>query len=624
MADEKKAAKQYDSIIDAFLDQREPDWKELDLSDAKKSGDDWLDRAHEEVDTDFEDEIAESASRHTPIWGPKSGSEVYEDRIAEKEAAQPRIQAVNANWHKDGNRWMEDYKSKEGDNDSLMDEVTESLEKAYSGSNLEENSAAKKEVSDAQIFKYVKDLLNQGVSPAKVAQKLEKLAEIELFNHQSATDYLQRNAGLMGLAYLEPNTFMEKNSPKYQRQASTSNDCEAQKKAWDNAGIKPQAHSVKQVSACEGCTHFKKDASGKTCNLYHLPVVANTAELTQIVNHLTPGVPSKQKHAALVQIANGEGTRAKTATSILAQTTLIKTADAKVRNQEKRASYEFADNREGSKGFSSEHVAKMHDKGASLEQIYKWAEQKFGDVEVSFAFRGFVQNLRQNPKGRIVVASGDLKFLNAIGIRNSAFEGKEKCASCPTHFASPHRVIEDERGAQRVDQKFASKTVDVVRSQHEDVKEANITVAKVRTLHQAGHSVEKIFNGVASKIGSVQAKKVIAGFIEDMKKQPGKLPVSAADRSFLEGKLGFRPEQIRMLNPDRRPVTQVVASVPDDVNVMSYPGMEKHAGDKKHVDGHSILAEYDLTGSHEMQDIDTSEPKRDDIETSSTFKVDLD
>jgi len=52
--------------------------------------------------------------------------------------------------------------------------------------------------------------------------------------------------------------------------------------------------------------------------------------------------------------------------------------------------------------------------------------------------------------------------------------------------------------------------------------------------------------------------------------------------------------------------------------------MEKHAGEKKHVDGHSILAEYDLTGSHEMQDIDTSGPKRDDVETSSTFKVDLD
>jgi hypothetical protein len=460
---------------------------------------------------------------------------------------------------------MEDYKSKEGDNDSLMDEVTESIEKAYSSSNLAENSAAKKEVSDAQIFKYVKDLLNQGVSPAKVAAKLEKLAEIELFNHQSATDYLQRNAGLMGLAYLEPNTFMEKNSPKYQRQARLQTIAKRRRRLGTMLALNLRRRASSKSAHAKAARTSRRTQAARLATCITSRLWQTTEELTQIVNHLTPGVPSKQKHAALVQIANGEGTRAKTATSILAQTNLIKTADAKVRNQEKRASYQFADDREGSQGFSSEHVAKMHDKGASLEQIYKWAEQKFGDVEVSFAFRGFVQNLRQNAKGRIVVASGDLKFLNNIGIRNSAFEGSAKCASCPSHFASPHRVIEDERGAQRVDQKFASKTVDVVRSQHEDVKEANITVAKVRTLHQAGHSVEKIYSGVASKIGSVQAKKVIAGFIEDMKKQPGKLPVSAADRSFLEGKLGFKPRAVRMLNPDRRPVTQVVASVPDDV-----------------------------------------------------------
>src|SRR5271170_7720744 len=210
--------KQYDSIIDAFLDKREPEWDELDMADAKKSGEEITDWSHQYVDTKFEDDIAESASRHTPLWGGKSGQHLYEERIAEKEAAAPRINAVTAN------RRMNDYKSKDGDNDSLMDEVTESIESAYTNNSLAENSAAKKEVSDAQVFKYVRDLLNQGNSPAKVAVQLQKLAEIELFNHQSATDYLQRNAGLMGLAYLEPNTYMEKNSPTYDHTASSS-DC---------------------------------------------------------------------------------------------------------------------------------------------------------------------------------------------------------------------------------------------------------------------------------------------------------------------------------------------------------------------------------------------------------------
>jgi hypothetical protein len=667
----EKKNRQYDSIIDAILDEREPEWKDLGLGEAHASGEEQKDRTHQYVDKDFTDDIAESASRHTPVPPSKSAAHTYEERIAEKEAAAPRIHSVTAY------RRMDEYKAKEGDNQSLMDEVTESVEKAYSNNNLAENSAAKKEVSDAQVFKYIRDLLNQGNSPAKVAAQLQKLAEIELFNHQSATDYLQRNAGLMGLAYLEPNTYMDKSSPTYEHTAS-SNDCVQQKRAWDKAGIKPQAHSVKQVSACQDCSYFKRNGSDKTCTLYRLPIVANEKELSQIVNHLTPGVPNNRKHAALVQIANGDGKRAQTATQLLAQTELIKAADAKVSNQSKRASYEYGDVREQNKHFSSEHVAKMHGKGASLEQIYKWATEKFGDVDTSFAFRGFVQSLRKDAKGKIVVASKDLKFLNSIGIRNASFEGKEKCASCEYHKKAlspmldyPETEMEsdikpcvncdadqshfsyDEHGevfctscgevqpisvqdlnayqmsgktsskAGRVEQKFASKTVDVVRSKQAEAKEVVVTSAKVRTLHQAGHSVEKIYKGAASKVGSVQARKAVASFVEDMKKRPGKVAVSESDRAFLVGKLGFKPEQVRMLDPQRRPVTQVVASVPDDQHLIAYPGMEKHAGEKKAVDGYAILNEFDLMGGHDMQDIDTSGPKRDEVEMNDTFKVDL-
>ena len=126
MAEEKKAAKQYDSIIDAFLADREPDWKDLDLSEAQKSGEEIADWSHKYVDTDFEDEIAESASRHTPIWGPKSGAkgEILDARLTDKEKAQPRVNAVKADWRKDARRDNDAYKSEHGDNDSLFDEVT--------------------------------------------------------------------------------------------------------------------------------------------------------------------------------------------------------------------------------------------------------------------------------------------------------------------------------------------------------------------------------------------------------------------------------------------------------------------------------------------------------------------
>jgi hypothetical protein len=617
-----KKEHQYDSIIDAFLADREPDWKALDMEDAKKSGDEWMDRAHENVDTDFEDEVAESASKHTPIWGPKSGSEIYEQRIADKEKAQPRLGSVTENWHKDARRDEAAYNTEMGDNDLLMAEVTEDLAKA--DPKFKENSIGGKEVSDAEILKYVKDLLNQGMSPKKVAEKLEKRAEIELFNHQSATDYLQRNAGLIGLAYLEPNTYMDKNSPTYEHTAS-ANDCVKQKQAWEHAGIKPQAKSVKQVSACKGCAYFKQSTAGKTCNLYHLPVVANTQELTQIVNHLTPGVPTKQKHAALVVLANGDGKRVEPVVAS-AQTNLVKTADARVKNQEKRTASMFGDPREQKTLFSSEHVARLHDKGVSLEQIYNWADSKFGSIDTSLAFRGFVQSFKKDAKGQIVLASADCKFLNSIGIRNEAYKDGAKCASCPSHFGRTTKTASAESdwdlpGASRVEQKFASKTPDAVRNAKPEPKEIVVTASKVRKLHQAGHSVEKIYNGAASKVGSVQAKKAVAGFIEDMKKHPGKVAVSEKDRAFLIGKLGFKPETVRMLDPQRRPVTQVVAAVPDDQQVLWYPG--KTAGEKKTTDGHALLNEYDLSKPVEGPDIDTSGPKRDDVEMNPTFKMEF-
>jgi hypothetical protein len=672
MADKKP----YTSIIDAFLADREPDWKELGMEDAKKSGEEQLDRSHQYVDTDFEDEIAESASRHTPVWGPKSGkkqtpSEEYQERMAAKDMAPPRIAAVKDAWHKEAYPRQEDYKSSYGDNDSLLDELTMSIDKAHSTSDLAENSAAKKEITDSQIQKYIRDLLNTGTSPAKVAAKLEKLAEIELFNHQSATDYLQRNAGLMGLAYLEPNTYMDKTSPKYERTAASAGEskefdtsteaglkaaesykarlenkydsvttkpsgldrvritggpskqagsdmCVAQKAALDKQGIKVKAASVKQIKACADCSYFKKDATGKACNLYHLPVVASTQELTQIVNHLTPGVPEKRKHAALVEIANRDGMRVQPVT-FGSQTNLIKTADARVKNQQKRASSLFSDERETKVHFSSEHVGKMHDKGASLQQIYKWATEKFGDVDTSLAFRGFVQNFKKDGKGKIVVASADLKFLNSIGIRNEAYLGAAKCASCPTHFGRQAREVSEDRGAQRVDGKFSAHTIDVTRNLQKEAAVVTIQRDAVRKLHSAGHSLQRIFEGVARKVGSVQARKLMADFVIDVKKRPGKTAVNESDRAFLIGKLGFKPEAVRMLDPNRRPTNQVVASVPDSAHVMSYPGMEKQAGERPATDGHAILNEYDLSNPVEGPTIDTDGPQRGDVEMNPTM-----
>src|SRR5271157_1383172 len=222
----EKNEKIYSSIVDCFLDSREPDWKNLGLKDAQQSGEEVAARTHDFVDLDFENEVAESVSRHTPVWPTgKSSSEkeaqrlrleaargTHLERMAAKDGGISGVAGSDVNWRMQATQHEGDYSTKLGDDDSLFAEVTETLEAAASSGKVE-----KKNVTDAQVQKFVHDLLNQGVSPAKVAAQLNKLAEIELFNHEMSTRYLQDNAGLLGISYLEPNTYMDKSSPTYER-----------------------------------------------------------------------------------------------------------------------------------------------------------------------------------------------------------------------------------------------------------------------------------------------------------------------------------------------------------------------------------------------------------------------
>ena len=275
--------------------------------------------------------------------------------------------------------------------------------------------------------------------------------------------------------------------------------------------------------------------------------------------------------------------------------------------------------REGGAGFSAEHVARLHEKGVPLAQVYGWAEPKFGAVAASAALRGFVQTLRRDQRGVSVVASADLAFLNSVGIRGEHYRGGEKCASCPAHLGRQAREAGQDRGAQRVDQKFAQRTPDATRTLQKEAGEKVIQKGVFRVLHEKGHSVEGIYKAAAAKFGSVQARRAAADFIERLKKFPSRRSVSESDRAFLVGKLGFRPEAVRLLDPRRRPVDQVVASVPDGAHV-TYPGAKQAAGA---VDGRSILREYDLDGPAQGPDIDTGGPERGDVQMGGTFKVDL-
>jgi hypothetical protein len=643
MAEKNENEKIYSSIVDAFLDDRTPDWKEVGLKDAQKSGEEQADRTHQYVDSEFMDDIAESASHHTPLWPTRTGASTEKDaqkrrleaargthleRMAAKDDNFSGVGGSNQNWRQTATQHPEDYKSKLGDDDSLFAEVTETLEAASSTGKVE-----KKNVTDAAVQRYVHDLLNQGVSPAKIASQLNKLAEVELFNHQMATRYLQDNAGLLGMAYLEPNTYMDKNSPTYERgkKGSTdSNDCVRQHQQWKQAGVQPRAASVKQISACSDCQYFSKSGGSKSCNLYHLPVVANEKELSPFVNKLTAGVPTKQKRAALVQIANGaDGTHVsnkpqapKTASGIGRPP--LGTVEAQARRV----------GRVVPTNWDSSHVAKLHEAGHSLRAITQAAEKKFGALAAGKALREFTASLRPNVNGQIVLAKSDAEFLASAGLRNNAFVAGKKCASCPTHavVVQKHKSAATAEYVSRVPHTaFHESNPDMLRTarvQQTPVLDASV----IERYHKKGHSLEKIYKSASAKFGTAQASKAVKEFVASLKRKPIKVALSQIDCKFLKNKLADHNPIVGASKCGSCTYRTGMHCGLTGGTLLSFPGMDKTSSNHKigagaPEDGRAILNEYDLMpnsgrpGDVKMADIDMNPPERQEVHMGNAFEV---
>jgi hypothetical protein len=548
--------------------------------------------------------------------------------MAAKDRQISGVGGSDQNWRVQATQHQEDYSTKLGDDDSLFAEVTETLESAASSGKVE-----KKNVSDAQVQKYVHDLLNQGMAPSKIAAKLKKLADIELFNHQMATQYLQENAGLVGMAFLEPNTYMDKNSPTYEREkhGSTSNECVRQHEQWKKAGITPRAASVKQISACEGCQYFSKNGSSKTCGLYHLPVVGNTAELSPIVNKMTAGVPNKQKRAALVQIANGnDGSKVgsmpiapKTSSSVSRHPSL-----GSVEAQSKRVG------RTVTADFDSSHIAALHDKGHSLGAIFRAAEKKFGAFAAGKALREFVGSLRPNVNGQVVLAKADAEYLAKAGMHNQNFVAGAKCASCATHSAA----VQKHKSASNVDYisrvphtGFQESNPDQVRHAHRASK-PELDASVIERYHKKGHSLEKIYKQAANKFGTAQASKAVKEFVASLKRKPIKVALSQIDCRFLKNKLADHNPIIGASKCGSCTYRNGMHCGLTGGTLLSFPGMDKTASNHKvgegaPEDGRTILAEYDLMpnsgrpGDTKMADINMNPPERQEVQINSSFEL---
>jgi hypothetical protein len=581
----------FGSIIDSFLgDDREPNWKELELKEAKESGEEWLSLSSDEADEKFLSDLSKGAARS------KTKEATLETRLAEKAAAPSRLGASQTASTRVAAS-PSDYKNPVGDDNSLFNEVTETLESAEKGATVE-----KKSRTDAEVLNWVKKLLNEGVPPAKIASKLKKMAEIELFNHQTATDYLNRNAGNLGIAFMQPNAFM---SPKL----GNSNDCARQEAAWKKAGITVRAKSVKQIDACAGCSYKSKNGSQSTCNLYHLPIIANAKELAGVVNKITAGVPQSSKRAALVQIANRTTEIVQNSRSTGAPFT-HQAAFTHERSQE------FKETRH----FGSSQVQALHAKGYALNTIVKAAEKKFGLLETSKALKGFIASLRKE-KGKIVLAKADADYLKKVGIHNESIIGATKCASCEAHSGKAIQKAASTDRVTRVTQKFTERSLaDARNSQNKTA--FKFDAHSVETLHLKGHSLAKIHKAASAKVGEMVAKKAITEFVASLKTRKIKVALSQIDCKYLKNKLGMQNAIIGESKCGSCNFRHGMSCSLTGGTLLSFPGMAQTASNHKIAagapeDGRSMLKEYDLFKTAAQGDIDMSAPARAEVEMDS-------
>ncbi len=274
-----------------------------------------------------------------------------------------------------------------------------------------EEVLSERRMSDEEVGSYIKKLLNDGVTPKDVEQKLTKLAELEIFNRGFATDKLRADAGVVGYVFMEPNAYMDDCASSYQRMNVKL------------SGVR--AKSVRQIQACAGCTHFKKAGSEKRCTLYQLPVVASEKELLPIINQLTKG--AKNKKAALVAQANRETER-----PVVGIKQATRHEDNTVQRNREKVSVRTASTRTPVKvaaTFTPADALGLHKAGKSLEAIYTHAVAKVGSQQANDTVRRFVAGLK-GTNTKVALTQIDCTLLKRKLATSNGIIGAAKCASC--------------------------------------------------------------------------------------------------------------------------------------------------------------------------------------------------
>ena len=572
MADKKP----YSSILDEMLDEREPSWEDVGLADAKKSGEKQLNRTYQYVNKKFIDELAEGVSHHTQLPSDSKSATLL-NRMAEKDAAAPRLGSGYLATTRLGSK-PEDYRNPRGDDASLFDEVTMDLGKAEGTADIR-----KRNRTDSEIKGYVHKLLNQGTPPAHVAAQLRKLGELELLDKKDnmGASYLNQNAGLLGLAYLEPNTFMDKNSPAYEREKVGSEEkpfC-----AHCNKDVTPEKRDANSYCPeCEKILTVKPKTGARELSVperHQLAVARKTLTYSDAGAKIMGG-PTKEEAREIILRLTGR--------------------PAKEASQK-----------------TSADCVRQHDawKAAGITPRAK-SVKKVAACEGCAYFKNRTCGLYRLP---VVASAAEL-----VPIVNRLTAGipaeYKKAALVKIANRQPERAegMAVTAAPARPIIKTAERTIESLRDSRQQASAA-FDADAVGRLHKAGHGLEKIYRAGIRKAGSVQAGRAIKQFIASLKDRGTKVSLSQVDCRFLKAKLAMSNAIVGAIKCGDCAYRQDMHCGLTGGTLLSFPGMERtgKVASAPPEDAVALLNDYELTGQPKQGDIVLNEDRKDDVEMGS-------
>jgi hypothetical protein len=353
------------SLIDSFLQDVEPDYGNIGLKKPQKMDEQFTD-ASSQVDNAFLDQIG-GRSEHTVVPSGRTAAGGRETK--------PIRDATTG--------------------DSALADAFKALGAVEQHNELDV-------LTDAEIKNRVNYLLSLGHKPSRVAGMMEKMAEsaLKVYDKKTTTEFLKDQAGQAGLAYLEPNFYM--------------NSCVASAKEIQKNGHL-NAMSVKKIAACPGC---KYNNCGN-CTLYSRPIVASAKELETVVKANLKAKDIKiagTLKSTLVKMHEGGEKEAQALPySRNTEKYVVRTAGDKQSMVHKEASVE--------------EIGTMVSSGIPLKDVYKTAAAQYGKTSAMAAIKRYITGLKKSG-AKVVLAAVDCTLLKNKLATGNAIVGESKCASC--------------------------------------------------------------------------------------------------------------------------------------------------------------------------------------------------